>query len=94
MIDQEQLEVQLKNVIIDTLGLDDVRPQDIDSDQPLFGDGLGLDSVDALELGIALKKRYGIVVDPKSEDTRSHFQSVRALARLVAGRDNETSTTV
>jgi acyl carrier protein len=84
MVEPEKLEPEIKRFIVETLDLDDVLPENLDSEMALFGEGLGLDSVDALELGIALKKRYGIVVDPKAEDTRSHFQCVRTLARLVA----------
>ena len=51
---------ELKQMIIDVLALEDISIDDIDTDAPLFGDGLGLDSIDALELGLALKKRYGI----------------------------------
>jgi len=85
------LELELKSFIIDTLDLEDVTPDSIASEGPLFGEGLGLDSVDALELGIALKKRYGIRLDPKAEDTRKHFANVRALAELVASHRGEES---
>ena len=77
------LEQDIKELIIDVLQLEDVRPEDIDPAAPLFVDGLGLDSIDALELGVALQKRYGIVLSADSEETRRHFASVRALAALV-----------
>lgn len=77
------LEQEVKQMIIDVLQLEDVSVNDIDSDAPLFVEGLGLDSIDALELGVALQKRYGITLSADSEDTRSHFASVRALAALV-----------
>lgn len=77
------LEQDIKELIIDVLQLEDVRPEDIDAGAPLFVDGLGLDSIDALELGVALQKRYGIVLSADSEETRRHFASVRALAALV-----------
>ena len=82
----DQLEQELSSFIVDSLGLEDIKASEIDVTQPLFGDGLGLDSVDALELGIALKKRYGILIDPKSEETQTHFGSIRALAQLVASK--------
>jgi acyl carrier protein len=82
------LELEVKKVIIESLQLEDIQPGDIDTDAPLFVDGLGLDSIDALELGVALQKRYGIKLSADSEDTRRHFASVRALAALV-----ETSRT-
>lgn len=77
------LEQEVKQLIIDVLQLEDIAPDDIDSDAPLFVEGLGLDSIDALELGVALQKRYGISLSAESEDTRRHFASVRALAALV-----------
>ncbi|WP_321540955.1 phosphopantetheine-binding protein [Halopseudomonas pelagia] len=73
-------------MIIDTLELEDVTPDDIDPQAPLFGEGLGLDSIDALELGLALQKRYGIKLDAEAEDTRSHFASLNALTALVEAR--------
>jgi acyl carrier protein len=76
-------EDEIKQLIIDILQLEDLTPADIDSDAPLFGDGLGLDSIDALELGVAIQKRYGIVLSAKSEETRRHFASVRTLAILI-----------
>ena len=57
---------------------------DIDAEQPLFVEGLGLDSIDALELGLALQKRYGVTMSADSEETRRHFRSIRALAAFVA----------
>jgi acyl carrier protein len=77
------LEPEVKQLIIDVLQLEDMTPDDIDSDEPLFVDGLGLDSIDALEIGVALQKRYGITLSAESQDTRRHFASVRALAALI-----------
>jgi acyl carrier protein len=79
-----ELELEVKSLIIESLQLEDIQPSDIDADAPLFVDGLGLDSIDALELGVALQKRYGIKLSADSEDTRRHFASVRALAALIA----------
>lgn len=78
------LEEEIKQVIIDVLLLEDMTPADIDTDAPLFVDGLGLDSIDALELGVALQKRYGISLSADSEETRRHFASVRALTAMIA----------
>lgn len=80
----QQLEEEVKQVIIDVLQLEDMTPGDIETDAPLFVDGLGLDSIDALELGVALQKRYGISLSADSEETRRHFASVRTLAALIA----------
>jgi acyl carrier protein len=77
------LEQEVKEMIIDVLQLEDISAADIDSDAPLFVEGLGLDSIDALELGVALQKRYGISLSAESEDTRRHFASVSALAALI-----------
>lgn len=77
------LEQEVKQLIIDVLQLEDVSAADIEIDAPLFVEGLGLDSIDALELGVALQKRYGIVLSADSEDTRRHFASVRALTALI-----------
>jgi acyl carrier protein len=77
------LEQEVKELIVDVLQLEDIAPADIDSDAPLFVEGLGLDSIDALEIGVALQKRYGITLPPESQETRRHFASVRALAAMI-----------
>lgn len=79
-----QLEQEIKQLIIDSLDLEDIAIDEIDSAEPLFVDGLGLDSIDALELGLALQTTYGIKLEADSEDNRQHFASVQALAALVA----------
>lgn len=77
------LEQEVKALIIDVLQLEDLAPSDIDSEAPLFVEGLGLDSIDALEIGVALQKRYGITLSAESQETRRHFASVRALAAMI-----------
>ncbi len=77
------LELEIKQLIIYTLELEDVTTDDIVSSEPLFNDGLNLDSIDALELGIALQKRYGIKLNAEAEETRLHFASVSSLVQLV-----------
>ena len=79
----QQPEDEIKRLIIDVLQLEDITPEDIDPESPLFVDGLGLDSIDALELGVAIQKRYGIVLSANSEETRRHFASVRALSEMI-----------
>jgi len=76
----------IKALIIDVLDLEDIAPEDIDAGEALFGDGLGLDSIDALELGIALQKRYELKVDIENDDMRKHFFSVDTLAEFVEER--------
>lgn len=80
----QALEQELKQLIIETLDLEDMSVDDIDSNEPLFVEGLGLDSIDALELGLALQKQYGVKLDAESETTRQHFKSVASLAAFVA----------
>jgi acyl carrier protein len=80
---EQSLEVELKQFIIETLNLEDVKPDDIDPAAPLFVEGLGLDSIDALELGVGLQKKYGIKLSADSAETKKHFASVKALATLV-----------
>ncbi|THB82575.1 acyl carrier protein [Pantoea allii] len=73
----------IKQMIIDTLNLEDLSPDEIETDAALFGDGLGLDSIDALELGLAVKNRYGVALSAESETLRAHFFSVATLAAFV-----------
>lgn len=80
------LEAELKALIIECLDLEDIAPEDIDSAAPLFVDGLGLDSIDALELGLHIQKKYNVKLDGNSEDTKKHFASVNALKALIESR--------
>lgn len=75
--------LEVKELIISELCLEDVSPADIDENDALFGDGLGLDSIDALELGVAIKKKYNITLDADAEETKQHFASVVALCNLI-----------
>lgn len=78
------MEHELKRLIIDTLDLEDIDVGDIDSEAPLFNEGLGLDSIDALELGLAIRKKYDIKIDAEKEDVEKIFASVSALANYIA----------
>ncbi|MHC8384131.1 phosphopantetheine-binding protein [Pseudomonas sp. LB3P14] len=80
------LKQEIKELIIDALGLEDISVEDIGDDQTLFGEGLGLDSVDALELGLAIQKKYGIKIDADAKDTRNHFSNVASLAAFVTAK--------
>lgn len=80
----EALEQELKKLIVDALMLDDVSADEIDAEAPLFVEGLGLDSIDALELAIAIDKHYGVKLKAEDENTRDIFRSVRSLAAHVA----------
>ncbi|MCL7714686.1 phosphopantetheine-binding protein [Stenotrophomonas mori] len=83
---EQGIEHEIKELIISSLSLEDIAPEDIDSAAPLFVEGLGLDSIDALELGLALQKKYGVSLSADSEETRRHFSSVRALGEFVVSR--------
>ncbi len=80
----QALELEIKDLIITTMSLEDITVDDIDSSAPLFNEGLGLDSIDALELGLALQKRYGVTLAADSEETRKHFASVKTLSAFIA----------
>lgn len=73
----------IKQLIIDSLDLEDVTIDNIDTEAALFGEGLGLDSIDALELGLAIKKQFDIKIEANSEATKAHFYSVASLASLI-----------
>jgi len=77
---------ELRELIVSALELEDMDPAEIDPKEPLFGDGLGLDSIDALELGMAVQKTYGVKLDAASEDTREHFRSIENLANFIASQ--------
>ncbi|MBT9556274.1 MAG: acyl carrier protein [Myxococcales bacterium] len=76
---------ELKALIVQTLNLEDVDPKEIDTDAPLFGAGLGLDSIDALEIGLAVSKRYGVKMKDDSAANKQHFASISALAAFIEG---------
>ena len=78
-----ELKQKLKLMIIEALELEDIEAADINDDDALFGDGLGLDSIDALEIGLALKKEFGIEFNPKEQENNHHFQSINSLAKFV-----------
>ncbi len=77
------LELEIKTMIVEALELEDIAPEEIDTDADLFGDGLGLDSIDALELGLSLQKKYNIKLDANSADNKKHFQSVASLKAFI-----------
>ena len=79
----DALERELQHLIVDTLMLEDVRPHDIDTTQPLFNEGLGLDSIDGLELGMAIAKKYNIKMSQNPEENNEHFANVKSLASFV-----------
>ncbi|MDP8169892.1 phosphopantetheine-binding protein [Pasteurella skyensis] len=85
-----KLEQQLKQLIIDSLALEDMEISDIETDIPLFGDdGLGLDSVDALELGLAIQKTFNLQLESEQQDLRNHFESVATLANFIRTKQGQ-----
>ncbi len=74
---------EIKQLIIDTLDLEDITPEDIEDNAPLFVDGLGLDSIDALELGMALKKKYNITIGSDNDENKEYFYSVNTIADFI-----------
>lgn len=86
------LNLEIKELIISSLGLEDIAPEDIDDAAPLFGEGLGLDSVDALELGLALQKHFGIQFNTKKQNLREHFTDINTLAAFVNELKNNPHT--
>ncbi len=83
---QAQIEEELKDLIVSRVDLEDLTRDDIETETPLFADGLGLDSIDALEIGMAVKKKYNVSFHSEQSENRPHFQSVRTLAAYIASR--------
>ena len=81
---REELESEIKEIIIKSLDLEDMSADDIETQAPLFGEGLSLDSIDALELGMALKKKYDLTFKSNKEENKKYFYSVETLANFIA----------
>lgn len=82
-LDSDSIEERLKRLIVDCLALEDVTPADIETSAPLFGEGLGLDSIDALELALAIQSEFGVRTEEHDERNREYFQSVQSLADFI-----------
>jgi acyl carrier protein len=80
MSEQSPAEHELAQLLVESLNLEDVTPEQIDPQAALFNDGLGLDSIDALELALAITKRYGFQLRSDSDENRRIFASLRALS--------------
>jgi acyl carrier protein len=80
----EKLHDSVKRLIVESLMLEDVEPSQIDENAPLFGEGLGLDSIDALELAIAIDKKFGVKIAAEDERNKEIFRSVANLSRHIA----------
>ncbi len=84
MAEPEPLHAELKKLIVETLALEDTTPDEIETEAPLFEEGLGLDSIDALEIAMVLEERYGVTLDDDPESNQQTFESVRSLGAFVA----------
>jgi acyl carrier protein len=84
----EDLIAKLKEQVIEQLNLEDINPEDIDAKEPLFGDGLGLDSIDALELIVLLEREYGIKINDPSEGKKI-FTSIETMAAFIQENQNK-----
>ena len=80
----EELEFKIKELIIEALVLEDLTSEDIETDGALFVEGLGLDSIDALELAMVLEERYGVTLEEDPDENRKIFESVRTISAFVA----------
>ena len=82
-VEMTELKKEIKCLIIETLYLEDIVPDEIEDNAPLFVEGLKLDSIDALEIGVALQKKYQIKLNPKEENLKEHFYSVQTIANYI-----------
>lgn len=83
---REEIETKLKETLVSALDLEDLTPADVETDMPLFGEGLGLDSIDALELGMAVRKAFSVSFSAVPAENRRIFHSVKTLADYVAAQ--------
>lgn len=85
----ENLICELQKLVVETLDLEDISPEEIGADTPLFSDnGLGSDSIDAMELGVALKRRYKITITAETENVDQHFSTLASLAAFIRSQAN------
>jgi acyl carrier protein len=90
----DSLKLKIKHLLIDALALEDFTEADIGDDMPLFeADGIGLDSIDALEIGIALRKEFGVTISGNDSNTHNYFRSVNTLAALVLSQQKSNGDT-
>ena len=78
-----ELTKEIECLSIDTLYLEDINPDEIEDNAPLFVEVLELDSIDAFEIGVALQKKYQIMLNPKEQDLKKHFYSVQTIANYI-----------
>ena len=80
---QSPQERELAELIIDCLNLEDITPEEIEPEEPLFGDGLGLDSIDALEMALAISQKYGVQLRSEDEHVKETFSTLRSLNQFI-----------
>ncbi|MCQ2367562.1 MAG: phosphopantetheine-binding protein [Kiritimatiellae bacterium] len=85
-MNREEIEKKIKEIIVSSLDLEDIAPEEIETETALFGEGLGLDSIDALELGMAIKKEFGITFSKDKDANKKVFYSVKTLADFIEGK--------
>ncbi|MGB8331700.1 MAG: phosphopantetheine-binding protein [Polyangiales bacterium] len=90
----ESIENRLKQLIVESLMLEDVVPDEIEDEAPLFGEGLGLDSIDALELALAIHKEFGVRTSADDERNREIFYSVKSLSDFIRTEQENPSIPV
>ena len=88
---EDSLEDRLKKLIVESLALEDVEPDEIQTEEALFVEGLGLDSIDALELALAIHSEFGVRAEENDERNREYFHSVKSLAEFVRTKQAEAS---
>ncbi|MEC8651548.1 MAG: phosphopantetheine-binding protein [Planctomycetota bacterium] len=91
-MENEQLAARIKEIIVETLALEDVDPTTIETDAPLFGEGLGLDSIDALELALAFHKEFGVRTQENDENNREYYSSVGSLVKFITDKQAEAAS--
>lgn len=89
MSEQTAAQAQMAELLVDALNLEDIGADEIDPNEPLFGDGLGLDSIDALEIALAISQRYGVQMQAEDESVRSAFSTLAALTDFVAAHSTK-----
>lgn len=83
MSNQTPAEAALAELLVEVLNLEDIEPEEIDPEEPLFGDGLGLDSIDALEIALAIAQEHGVEMKAEDESTKEAFATLRSLSAFV-----------
>jgi len=82
-VTQTAFEAEMAELLVDVLNLEDIEPTEIDPREPLFGEGLGLDSIDALEIALAISQKYSVEMKAEDESTREAFATLNSLCQFV-----------